>query len=173
MTNLILKTQNEEWGFWGTTRNNFSKKLTQQRWNDVFETLLQLSGAEPEQVRILLDSRTGRHFADECYNREEEDVKKITVENYFGWLDEDLFLDYENKDKLMTEKDELLFGTRVFNTIKKRIDIVLYTYKNKNRIHVDHAVCMTNEQKKYKIGLDHIIPVDDLDDEELKELGLK
>ena len=25
MTNEILKTQNETWGFWGTTLNNYSK----------------------------------------------------------------------------------------------------------------------------------------------------
>lgn len=171
MTNQILKTQNEEWGFWGTTRRHYSKKLTQQRWNDAFETLLQLSGAEPEQVRLLLDSRTGRHFADQCYK--EKDVKKITEECYFGWLDKVLFDDDEYKDKLMKDKNSLLFGTRVFNRITQSVDIVLYTYKNKNRINEDHAVCMTCEQKKYQIGMDFIIPIDDLDDEELKELGLK
>lgn len=56
MTNKkILETQNKEWGFWGTTSNNYSKKLTQQRWNDAFETLLGLSGAKPEEPSVESD----------------------------------------------------------------------------------------------------------------------
>ena len=31
MTNEILKTQNEEWGFWGTTLNNYNEKKTEKR----------------------------------------------------------------------------------------------------------------------------------------------
>ena len=40
MTKKILKTQNKEWGFWGTTAQHYTNKETQQRWNDAFETLL-------------------------------------------------------------------------------------------------------------------------------------
>lgn len=58
MTNEILETQNEGWGFWGTTLNNYSKKQTQKRWNDAFETLLELSGVESEKIREFLDDRT-------------------------------------------------------------------------------------------------------------------
>ena len=51
MTNKILETQNEEHGFWGTTAIHYNQKQTQKRWNEVFETLLELSGAEPEKIR--------------------------------------------------------------------------------------------------------------------------
>ena len=74
MTKKILETQNNEHGFWGTTELHYSNKETQQRWNDAFETLLELSGAKPMQIRELLDARIGRHFADQCYG--EKDVIK-------------------------------------------------------------------------------------------------
>ena len=88
-TKKILKTQNKEWGFWGTTAQHYTNKETQQRWNDAFVTLLELSGAKPEQVRELLDARIGRHFADQCFG--EKDVKQITKECYFNWLAKELF----------------------------------------------------------------------------------
>jgi len=171
MTNEILETQNREWGFWGTTSNNYSKKQTQQRWNDAFETLLELSGAEAEEVRLLLDSRYGRHFADQCVD--EKDVKQITKECYFGWLDKILFEDETSRKPLETEKSQVLFGTRVYNVIKDRVDIVLYTYKNKNRVNEDYALCMDANQKKYRIGMDYIKPVEDMDVEELRNLSLQ
>ncbi|MBO6180637.1 hypothetical protein J6O86_03010 [bacterium] len=171
MANKVLETQNKLWGFYGTTLNNYSEEETQQRWNDVFEILLELSGVEPEQIRILLDSRIGRHFADQCYN--ENDVKQITKECYFGWLAKELFEDETTKKPLETEINKMMFGEKVYNKISKRIDIVIYTYKNKNRVHEDYAMCMRADEKKYRIGMDYIKPVDDMDDEELKAIGLK
>lgn len=80
MTNKILKTQNEEFGFWGTISNRHSKKQTQKCWDDAFETLLELSGVTPQQVRDLLDSRYGRQFADQCNDDNKNDIKQITKE---------------------------------------------------------------------------------------------
>lgn len=168
--NKILKTENEQYGFWGTTLINYKEKQTQKRWNDVFETLLELSGAKPEEVRELLDSRYGRHFADQCYK--EKDVKQIARECYFGWLDKILFEDESSRKPLETEKSSVLFGTNVYNRIYDRVDVVLYTYKNKNRIHEDYALCITKNLKKYRIGMDYIKPVDDMDKEELCRAGL-
>lgn len=171
MTNEILKTQNETWGFWGTTLNNYSKKQTQQRWNDAFETLLELSGAESEEIRLLLDSRCGRHFADACVDS--NDVKQITKECYFGWLAKELFEDETSKKPLETEINKILFGTKVYNTIYDRVEIVLYTYKNENRIHKDYALCLDANQKKHRIGMDYIKPFEDMEEEELIKYGLK
>lgn len=170
MAKKILKTQNKEWGFWGTTAQHYTNKETQQRWNDAFETLLELSGANPEQVRELLDARIGRHFADQCFG--EKDVKQITKECYFNWLAKELFDDANSKKPLETEKNSVLFGTNVYNTIYDRVDVVLYTYKNKNRIHEDYALCITKDLKKYRVGMDYIRPIDDMDEEELCRAGL-
>ncbi len=171
MENKILKTQNEGWGFWGTTLNKYSKKQTQQRWNDAFETLLELSGAEPEKIREFLDDRIGRHFADACVDS--KDLKQATKECYFGWLDKKLFEDEISKKELEVEKNPVLFGTRVYNIITDKVQIVLYTYKNKNRIHQDYAVCLDVNQKKHRIGMDYIKPIEDMEDEELIRYGLK
>lgn len=170
MTKKILKTQNKEWGFWGTTAQHYTNKETQQRWNDAFVTLLELSGAKPEQVRELLDARIGRHFADQCFG--EKDVKQITKECYFNWLAKELFDDANSKKPLETEKNSVLFGTNVYNTIYDRVDVVLYTYKNKNRIHEDYALCITKDLKKYRVGMDYIKPIEDMDEEELCKVGL-
>lgn len=170
MTNKILKTENELHGFWGTTAIHYNQRQTQERWNDVFETLLELSGAEANEIRILLDSTYGRHFADECYK--EKDVKQITKECYFKWLDKILFDDNTSNKPLETEKSQVLFGTRVYNSIEDKVEIVLYTYKNKNRIYEDYALCMDANQKKHRIGMDYIKPVDDMNEEELCKAGL-
>ena len=170
MTNKILKTKNVDWGFWGTTAQHYSLKITKKRWTAVFKTLLELSGAEPYQIRRLLDSRAGRHFADQCYG--EKNVKQITKECYFSWLEQELFDDENSKMPLETEKSSFLFGTNVYNTIYDRVDVVLYTYKNKNRIHEDYAMCITKNQKKYRIGMDYIRPIEDMDEDELCRAGL-
>ena len=54
----------------------------------------------------------------------------------------------------------MLFGTNVYNTIYNRVDILLYTYKNKNRINEDYAVCINKDLKQYRIGMDYISPVE-------------
>lgn len=170
MANEILKTQNEEHGFWGTTALHYTQKQTQKRWNDVFDTLLELSGAGPEKIREFLDDRIGRLLADQCYK--EKDVKQITKKCYFEWLDKILFEDENNKKTLETDKSSILFGEKVYNRIYDRVDILLYTYKNKNRNHEDYALCMTPDLKQYRVGMDYIIPLNELSEDELAELHL-
>lgn len=155
MVKTILKTQNEEWGFWSTTLNNYSKKQTQKRWNEVFETLLELSGKPAEDIRDFLDSRSGRHFANQCCG--EDNVKRITMECYFGWLEKDLFNDDGKKE---TQISKVLFGTNVKNNIKGTKSVVLYTYKNPNRINQDYAMCIGMSGEKYRIGMDYITPIE-------------
>lgn len=98
MAKKILKTQNKEYGFWGTTELHYSNKETQDRWNDAFEILVQLSGKSPESIREYLDSRSGRHLADECYGN---DVKATILSNYYKYYEKDLFGD---RTKIIKQK---------------------------------------------------------------------
>jgi len=56
----ILPTENEAWGFWGT----MAERAT-AAWPIAFTAIHDATGAEPDAVRAFLDSRHGRHFADE------------------------------------------------------------------------------------------------------------
>ena len=56
----ILPTQNEGFGFWGTMNEHASAA-----WPIASTEIAAATGCEPEQVRAFLDSRFGRHFADE------------------------------------------------------------------------------------------------------------
>jgi len=58
-----LQTANEEWGFWGTSvRNEYNADLT---WNTVSKFLITEFKLTAELARDVLDSRLGRHLADE------------------------------------------------------------------------------------------------------------
>jgi hypothetical protein len=65
MTNATqaLATQNETFGFWGTMNEHATAA-----WPFASEAIAAATGCEPEQVRAFLDSRFGRHFADEVQN---------------------------------------------------------------------------------------------------------
>lgn len=58
-----LATQNESWGFWGTMNEHAAAA-----WPIASTVIAAATGCEPEQVRAFLDSRHGRHFADEVQN---------------------------------------------------------------------------------------------------------
>ena len=59
-TNQIPATRNEDWGFWGTMNEHAeaASPLTMTAISDATHQPL-------ESVRIFLDSRHGRHFADD------------------------------------------------------------------------------------------------------------
>jgi hypothetical protein len=64
MTNItILPTENTEWGFWGTMRER-----AVNAWPLAFKAIHDATAADSESVRAFLDSRHGRHFADEVIN---------------------------------------------------------------------------------------------------------
>lgn len=64
MTNpTILPTQNEAWGFWGTMGERAAAA-----WPIAFAAIQGETGADADSVRTFLDSRHGRHFADEVGN---------------------------------------------------------------------------------------------------------
>ena len=56
-------TNNEEWGFWGTSvRNGYDTELT---WNTASLFLAKEFDLTPEQTRDVLDASFGRHLADD------------------------------------------------------------------------------------------------------------
>lgn len=55
----ILPTQNKKWGFWGATNGN------KQVWETAFTIIQEKAGFTPLETLALLDSRWGRHTADE------------------------------------------------------------------------------------------------------------
>lgn len=61
----IPATENEAWGFWGTIGHRADP---QRAWPLAVTALAEATGEEPEAVRPFLDSRHGRHFADEVIN---------------------------------------------------------------------------------------------------------
>jgi hypothetical protein len=66
MTNITLPTKNTDWGFWGTIRHHADPA-------EVWPLAMQAVGAATDcseiAVRDFLDSRHGRHFADDVANR--------------------------------------------------------------------------------------------------------
>lgn len=59
----ILKTENSEWGFWGTSeRNGYDAALV---WDAASRFLAAEFELTPEQARDVLDARFGRHLADD------------------------------------------------------------------------------------------------------------
>jgi len=58
-----LPTKNSEWGLWGTSQHN--EYDTEMVWNAVSQILSSEFELTPEQTRDLLDTRFGRHLADD------------------------------------------------------------------------------------------------------------
>ena len=59
----IPATQNDAWGFWGTMNEQ-----AEAAWPLAMTAVSDATGESLESVRIFLDSRHGRHFADEVQN---------------------------------------------------------------------------------------------------------
>lgn len=62
-TNHIPATQNKEWGFWGTMNDD-----AQAAWPIAMTAISEATNQPLESVRLFLDSRLGRHFADGVLN---------------------------------------------------------------------------------------------------------
>lgn len=66
MIAMILPTQNTEWGFWGSIeRLEHAAADIAEAWALASAAIAAKTGASPEGVRNFLDSRHGRHFADD------------------------------------------------------------------------------------------------------------
>ena len=63
-TTQIPATQNEAWGFWGTMTENATAA-----WPMAMTAIAEATGQPLDAVRTFLDSRHGRHFADDVLNQ--------------------------------------------------------------------------------------------------------
>jgi hypothetical protein len=86
MTTNIQPSQNQDWGFWGTMRERAA-----EAWPLAFAAIHDAAdGAHEEAVRAFLDSRHGRHFADQVSNemhhgaKLETAIKRATI-TWMGW----------------------------------------------------------------------------------------
>lgn len=93
MTNFkALPTENLSWGFWGTsTRNGYDTELA---WNTASQFLAKKFDLTPEQSRTVLDSKFGRHLADDLSFIENGPSSAKAITNHLalriadrGWLD--------------------------------------------------------------------------------------
>lgn len=79
---------------------------------------------------------------------------------------------------MMIKKDKTLFGTKVYNHKTKELGLIIYTWFNKFSVNgggyqmVAFATCVNDNGKQYNISMDYIEPIEDMNEEELQELGL-
>ena len=88
MTITILPTRNEAWGFFGTMQTAGADPM--QAWNAASAMIAAATDAAPEGVRDFLDSRHGRHFADDvagelCKGLGLEEAIEAAVARWMGW----------------------------------------------------------------------------------------
>ena len=62
-THQIPATRNEGWGFYGTLGEHAA-----EAWPLAIRAISDATGQPPQSARAFLDSRIGRHFADEVLN---------------------------------------------------------------------------------------------------------
>lgn len=87
MTASILPTRNEAWGFYGATAGFTDADAA---WDFAFPAVAKVTGATAEGVRDFLDSRHGRHFADDVHNGVHvgialETAIEAAVTRWMGW----------------------------------------------------------------------------------------
>jgi hypothetical protein len=84
-TKQIPATQNEAWGFWGTMNND-----AQAAWPTAMTAISDATCQPLESVRAFLDSRHGRHFADDVLNELHaganlRDAIHTATQRWMGW----------------------------------------------------------------------------------------
>lgn len=93
----ILESKNQEWGFFGTTKLDYSEDETNKRWHQAFITLVNLSNLPSDIIRRYLDSREGRYLATACYRNDVSAKIKDKWEK--GSIPKEIFLkDYKKSD---------------------------------------------------------------------------
>lgn len=84
-TTQIPATHNDAWGFWGAMNEHASAA-----WPIAMTAISEATGQTLESVRAFLDSRHGRHFADDVQNGLYEgkalaDAIKAATARWMGW----------------------------------------------------------------------------------------
>jgi hypothetical protein len=87
MTTPTLPTGNEAWGFYGTA-SGFAD--ADAAWAIAFPVVLAATEGTAEGVRDFLDSRHGRHFADDVHNGVHAGVDltaaiEAAITRWMGW----------------------------------------------------------------------------------------
>ena len=87
MTTTILPTNNQAWGFWGTIGHHADQ---QEAWALAMTAIGAATGCDAEAVRGFLDSRHGRHLADDVADGlfaglELSDAIDAAVARWTGW----------------------------------------------------------------------------------------
>ena len=85
MSATIPATQNEDWGFWGTMNEHASAA-----WPLAVSVVAEATGEDGDTVRAFLDSRHGRHFADDVLNGLHaglnlHDAIHAATQRWMGW----------------------------------------------------------------------------------------
>lgn len=63
---IVIPSKNRDWGFYGTTRRNRNFSVRKE-WANAFQWVAKAVPCwSPEHIRDFLDSRCGRHLADEA-----------------------------------------------------------------------------------------------------------
>ena len=90
MTTIRLPSENEDWGFFGTMQLGGADPM--QSWNAASAMIVAATDASAEGVRDFLDSRHGRHFADDVLSRlaevgphRLEEAIEATVARWQAW----------------------------------------------------------------------------------------
>ena len=81
----IPATRNEGWGFWGTMGGHASIA-----WPLAMRAVATATGEDFDTIRAFLDSRYGRHFADEVHNglydgKGMQDAIDAATQKWMGW----------------------------------------------------------------------------------------
>lgn len=84
-TDAIPTTQNEAWGFWGTMNEH-----ARAAWPLACSAISDATGQPIESVRAFLDSKHGRHFADDVHNGLHQgqvlkDAINATTQRWMAW----------------------------------------------------------------------------------------
>lgn len=84
MTTATLPTRNTEWGFFGTIRHHGD---ADEAWPWATAAIGQATFCDGEAVRDFLDSREGRHFADDVSNGLAQGLSvEAAVERWMSWI---------------------------------------------------------------------------------------
>ena len=84
-TTHIPATQNKDWGFWGTMNEHAAA------WPMAMAAIADATGEDFDEVRAFLDSRHGRHYADEVQNglyagKPLKDAIDAATQKWMGWM---------------------------------------------------------------------------------------
>lgn len=92
MTTTILPTRNTEWGLFGTLSRIKTCPTDDpvEAWEIASRRIAATTGAAPDRVRDFLDSRHGRHFANDVANElwkgePLKDAIDTAITRWMGW----------------------------------------------------------------------------------------